>query len=316
MKKLPPILAAMLLIFTMLSAAAGEQYNIRLTVTPFVSKENGLQKDLSYEIKMESGQSAEIDLNVFSAKMTVEKHGEDMSFTFDHDLEMLSGAAVIETHHIILEKYAIAHLRTPTMDAGAWLAVSWGSDEIPLVYQDFIKSISSIYKGVENPRYGVNEDYSVMFNVQSAWEKEEKTLGYTVMDIDGNGTKELLFGEMGPDITGTPIYDLYTIADWEIVHVFDGWDRNRYYLTPDGGIMRQGSDSAFHYFTAYYAYTDGKLQMLRSVIYDANKNSSAPWFVSYISDMDASAAQPVTEDEAKTIMNYYSGQKIEMTPFP
>ena len=33
--------------------------------------------------------------------MTIEKHGEDMSFTFDHDLEMLSGAAVIETHHII-----------------------------------------------------------------------------------------------------------------------------------------------------------------------------------------------------------------------
>ncbi len=316
MKKLLPILAAILLFLTVLSAAAEEQYNIRLTVTPFVSKENGLQKDLSYEIRMESGQSAEIDLNIYTAKMTIEKHGEDMSFTFDHDLEMLSGAAVIETHHIILEKYAIAHLRTPTMDAGAWLAVSWGSDEIPLVYQDFIKSISSIYKGVENPRYGVNEDYSVMFKVQSAWEKEERTLGYTVMDIDGNGTKELLFGEMGPDITGTPIYDLYTIADWELVHVFNGWDRNRYYLTPDGGIMRQGSDSASHSFTSYYAYADGKLQLLRSVIYDANKNSSAPWFVSYISDTDTSAAQPITEYEAKAIMNYYTGTKLDMTPFP
>ena len=152
MKKLLPILAAVFLILTARIAAAEEQYNIRLTVTPFVSKENGLQKDLSYEIKMEPGQSAEIDLNVFSAKMTIEKHGEDLSFTFDHDLEMLSGAAVIETHHIILEKYAIAHLRTAAMDAGAWLAVSWGSGVIPMVYQDFIKSISSIYKGVENPR--------------------------------------------------------------------------------------------------------------------------------------------------------------------
>ena len=316
MKKLLPILAAIFLILTGRPAAAEEQYTIRMIITPFVNKVGGYQEDISYEVKMTSGQSAAIDLRIFTATMTIEKYGNDMAFTFDHDLEMLSGAAVIETHRIILEEYAIAHLRTPTMDAGAWLAVSWGSDAIPVVYQDFINSISSIYKGVGNPRYGTYEDYSVMFNVQSGWEKEEKTLGYTVMDIDGNDTEELLFGELGPDITGTPIYDLYTIADWELVHVFDGWDRNRYYLTPDGGIMRQSSDSAFHYFTAYYAYEDGELHLLRSVIYDRNKNSSEPWFVSYISESDASTAEPITESEAQAIMNYYSGQKIEMTPFP
>ncbi len=316
MKKLLPILAAIFLILTGRPAAAEEQYTIRMIITPFVNKVGGYQEDISYEVKMTSGQSAAIDLRIFTATMTIEKYGNDMAFTFDHDLEMLSGAAVIETHRIILEEYAIAHLRTPTMDAGAWLAVSWGSDAIPVVYQDFINSISSIYKGVGNPRYGTYEDYSVMFNVQSGWEKEEKTLGYTVMDIDGNGTEELLFGELGPDITGTPIYDLYTIADWELVHVLDGWDRNRYYLTPDGGIMRQSSDSAFHYFTAYYAYEDGELHLLRSVIYDWNKNNSEPWFVSYISESDASTAEPITESEAQAIMNYYSGQKIEMTPFP
>lgn len=297
-------------------AAAEEQYIIRLTVTPFVSKVNGLQKDTSYELKMSSGQSTDIDLRIFTTAMTIEKYGDSMAFTFDHDLEMLSGAAVIETHRIILEKYAIAHLCTPTMDAGAWLAVSWGSDEIPMVYQDFINSISSIYKGVESGRYGSYEDYSIMFSVQSGWEKENKTLGYTVMDIDGDGTDELLFGEMHADLTGTPIYDLYTIENNELVHIFDGWDRNRYYLTTDGGFMRQGSNSAFNSFTSYYAYGNGKLQLLRSVIYDSNRNSSAPWFLSYITEMDASSAQSITESEAKTIMSYYTGKQIELTPFP
>ena len=316
MKKFLTFLTALFLILAGRTAAAEEQYTVRLTVTPFASKVNGLQGDISYEVKLSSGQSVTVDLRVFQATITIEKHGEDMAFTFDHDLEMLSGAAVIETRRIVLEKYAIAHLRTPTMDAGAWLAVSWGTDEIPLVYQDFINSISKIYKGVGNARYGTYEDYSVMFEVQSVWEKEEKTLGYAVMDIDGDGTDELLFGEMGPDITGTPIYDLYTIADWELVHVFDGWDRSRYYLTTDGGIMHQGSDSAFHSFTAYYAYANRELQLLRSVIYDWNKNKSEPWFQSFVSEMDASTALPITESEAQAIMDLYSGVQIEMTPFP
>ena len=316
MKKLLPILAVIFLILTGLPAAAEEQYTVRLTITPYVSKVNGLQGDISYEVKLSSGQSVTVDLRVFQATITIEKHGEDMAFTFDHDLEMLSGASVVETHRIILEKYAIAHLKTPTTDAGAWLAVSWGTDEIPLVYQDFINSISKIYKGVGNPRYGTYEDYSVMFEVQSVWEKEERTLGYAVMDIDGDGTDELLFGEMGSDLTGTPIYDLYTIVDWELVHVFDGWDRCPYYLTIDGGIMHKGSSGALHSFRAYYAYENNKLHLLRSVICDWNKNDTEPWFQSFVSEMDASTALPITESEAAAIMDRYSGKEIEMTPFP
>ena len=80
--------------------------------------------------------------------------------------------------------------------------------------------------------------------------------------------------------------------------------------------MHQGSDSAFHSFTAYYAYANRELQLLRSVIYDWNKNKSEPWFQSFVSEMDASTALPITESEAQAIMDLYSGVQIEMTPFP
>ncbi len=315
MKKLLTVLTAVFLIFAGRPAAAEEQYNIGLTITPFNSKVYGLQEDTSYEVKMSSGESVTIDLRVFQAVMTIEKYGEQMAFTFDHDLEMLSGHAVIETHRIILEKNADAHLRTPTMDTGAWLAVSWGADEIPLIYQNFISSISSIYEGNPSGRYGTYEDYSIMFEAQAGRPSEAKTLGYAVMNVDGDGTEELLFGDMHPDAEGTPLYDMYTIVHGELVHVFDGWDRNRYYLTTDNGFMRQGSDSAFRSFSSFYAYERGELILLRSVIYDSEKNSDNPWFLSYMNEYDTSGALPIAQEEAQKILSYYTGTEITLTPF-
>ena len=117
-KKLLILLTAVFLIIAVRSAAAEEQYIIGLLITPYTTRENGLQEDISYEVKVVSGESVPIDLRAFQTVMTIEKHGEDMAFTFDHDLEMLSGSAVIQTRRIILEKNADAHLRTPVMENG------------------------------------------------------------------------------------------------------------------------------------------------------------------------------------------------------
>ena len=315
MKKLLILLTAVFLIIAVRSAAAEEQYIIGLLITPYTTRENGLQEDISYEVKVVSGESVPIDLRAFQTVMTIEKHGEDMTFTFDHDLEMLSGSAVIQTRRIILEKNADAHLRTPVMENGAWLAVSWGSDEIPFIYQNFIRSIRSIYEGKPNARYGAYEDFSIMFAVQSVFPKEEKTLGYAVKDIDGDGTVELLFGDMYPDESGTILYDLYTIEQGELVHVFDGWDRNRYYLTADGGFIRRGSNGAANSFTSFYVYEHGKLHLLRSVICNTEINKDSPWFLSYSSENDLTASLPISDYDALKIFSYYTGMQLELTPF-
>ena len=314
MKKLFFLFLLLTLLLTGI-ASAEESYKVIYTITPFESKVSGPQDPVVKEITIHPGNTVNMDLGVFTTTMTIGKAGDQLAFSFDRDLELFAHGITTEIRKVTLEEYATAHLRTPTRDAGAWLDVSWGPDTIPLIYQDFIRSIRSIYAGNESGRYGAYEDYSVMFNVQSGWEKEMKTLGYTTMDLDGDGTEELLFGEMGHDSTGTPLYDLYTIVQGELVHVFDGWDRSRYYLTEDGGFIHQGSDSAFHYFTAYHIYTNNRLQLLRSVIHDSNKNSSEPWFLSFISEMDASTGMPILESEAKSIMDQSHGLQIEMTPF-
>lgn len=97
------------------------------------------------------------------------------------------------------------------------------------------------------------------------WDYE--TLGYILRDLDGNGVEELIFGENGEGGWDGIVYDLYTIVDGEVVHIFDGWERNRYYLCENGCIARESDGSAFEFSFAYYAYSGAELALIEAVIY-------------------------------------------------
>lgn len=313
MKKYIPLILLVFLFLTQ-TVFAQDIYNVVFMVKPFTGKVSGEHMPEYKYGRMVSGDQITLDLQIMEVTVTAETYGQHLAFSFDKQLELVTDGARAEVQRVILEEEQRVRLRTPTMDAGAELEIFWNRYEMPSVYQDFINSITGILNGAPDPRYNCYDDYSVMFDVQSAWQGE-KTLGYTLRDVEGNEVDELIFGEDINDLTGTPLYDMYTIQNGQLVHVFDGWDRNRYYMAQDGVFIRQGSDSAFHSFTAYYAYGNGKLQLMRSVIYDANRNPSAPWFLSYTSDMDSASAIPISEAEAKTIMGYYSGEKVNLSKF-
>ncbi|MDE6673806.1 MAG: M56 family metallopeptidase, partial [Acetatifactor sp.] len=98
------------------------------------------------------------------------------------------------------------------------------------------------------------------------WDFE--TLGYILRDLDGNGVEELIFGENGEGGWDGIVYDLYTIVDGEVVHIFDGWERNRYYLCENGCIANESDGSAFEFSYAYYAYSGVELALIEAVIYN------------------------------------------------
>lgn len=291
--------------------SAEESYCATFLVTPFESKITGAREP---KVINTEGSSVVLDLQVMEVTAAIEPYGQRLAFSFDHPLELESNGVRAEVTKIILDEGCTAHLRTPTMDAGSDLEIHWINNSTDLLYRDFIHYIGEVLAQRKAGHDSAYEDYSVMFEMQSNWEGE-KTLGYALMDIDGDGVNELLFGEIHPDQTGTVLYDLYTIRSGQIKHVFDGWDRNRYYLTTDGGILRQGSNSAFEFFTSYYVYANGELQLLRSVIHDANKNPDSPWFLSYVSVMDPSMGRPISEEDAQSILDYYSCKQIELIPF-
>ena len=313
MKKYLPLI---LLVFLSLKQIVFAQdiYNVVFMVAPFAGELNGApMPDYKYG-RMVSGDQIILDLRVMVVTVTVEEYGQHLAFSFDKPLEMAADGTRAEVQKVILEEDQRVCLRTPTIDDGADIEITWNRYQTSPVYRDFIRSITGILNGEPDERYAPYEDYSVMFDVQSAWQ-EGKTLGYTFRDVDGNNVDELLFGEMIEDMTGTPLYDMYTIQNGELVHVFDGWDRNRYYLSQSGVFIQQGSDSAFHSFMSYYAYGNGNLRLMRSVIYDWNRNSSSPWFLSYTDDMDSASATPISKDEAQAIMSYYIGRDVNLTRF-
>ena len=197
-------------------------------------------------------------------------------------------------------------------------AVSAQDNEIEPVYRDFLEEIYRIIDGQPTGNLEVEKDYSVVI----AWltgQPASRNIGYTLKDVDGNGVRELLIGEnWGESDDGTVLYDMYTIRDGKLLHVFSGWDRNRYYLCTNGNFLNKGSSGAMQSSTAYYIYAKGDMIFIRSVIYDATMEPEGPWFISYevpyIMDVEPSWTE-ISEKEANELNSRFTTIHLDLTPF-
>lgn len=147
---------------------------------------------------------------------------------------------------------------------------------------------------------------------------EYEVLGYLIQDIDGDGVEELIFGgnSTEPDSAWDGIiYDIYTISDGELIHVLDGWERNRYFLCENGMIANEGSSGAADSNYTYFTFENSELHLVESVIYDGMKDAENPWFYSTESEYDAENADPISEEQAKEIMGNYVYQHPAFIPF-
>ena len=196
--------------------------------------------------------------------------------------------------------------------------VSAQNTETDPLYRDLISEITAILEGQPSGNLKAEEDYSVVISWLTG-QPASVNLGYALKDVDGNGVQELLVGENIPNNNGTVLYDMYTIREGKLLHVFDGWDRNRYYLCSNGNFMNEGSSGAMQSSFAYYIYAKGDMIFIRSVIYDATMEPEGPWFVSYdvpniTADPDA-AFEEISEEEAKVLSGGYRYELLELTPF-
>lgn len=104
------------------------------------------------------------------------------------------------------------------------------------------------------------------------------TAGYLQTDIDGDGVDELILGTTSQDTreNGEPwsynnddqIYDLFTIRDGKLLHVIEGWCRNRYYICGDGVIANEGSGGAATGDLMFYRYNKGEMELIEGVYWD------------------------------------------------
>ena len=96
-----------------------------------------------------------------------------------------------------------------------------------------------------------------------------QNLGYIMIDLDGDGVKELLLGENDPHPNGEYngfIYDLYTCKGDTVKHLFSGGTRNHLILTENNEFINEWSSSSDDYGTIFYKYENSNLQEVESLV--------------------------------------------------
>ena len=116
-----------------------------------------------------------------------------------------------------------------------------------------------------------NADISILVSYATS----PSELGYALLDLDNDGTDELVIAN---DAERQVIYDLYSLVDGKLVHVFTGWDRNSYELREDYRILNIGSNGAASADYVYCHLSNGQLVTDSLIRFDAATDPDHPWF--------------------------------------
>ena len=116
-----------------------------------------------------------------------------------------------------------------------------------------------------------NGDISILVSYATS----PSELGYALLDLDNDGTDELVITN---DAERQVIYDLYSLVDGKLVHVFTGWDRNSYELREGFRILNIGSNGAASADYVYCHLSNGQLVTDSLIRFDAATDPDHPWF--------------------------------------
>lgn len=116
-----------------------------------------------------------------------------------------------------------------------------------------------------------NADISILVSYATS----PSELGYALLDLDNDGTDELVIAN---DAERQVIYDLYSLVDGKLVHVFTGWDRNSYELREGFHILNIGSNGAASADYVYCHLSNGQLVTDSLIRFDAATDPDHPWF--------------------------------------
>ena len=305
MKKVLPIIFILIFVLTGI-ASAEAPFEITIALTSEDAP------DYSASVIVNSGDQIAIRLGETDVMLTVQdKQDGALNFKLEPALDHQDEKYGLATLAYFLQPENAPIELTEPGKTGPKLSISWKEMTMPKPYEELINRVSAVLQGNGE---GSN-DFSVIFPMIAGFGGAENA-GFYVTDLDGDGTPELFLGEFQPGMKAPVFYDMYTLKNGEPVHVFDGWDRSRYYLCENGEIAHEGSNSAFNSFTSISNYVDGGLLLVGSVIYDSSANPNYTWFLSTSSEYEVDAdARPLDESDAKYTLALYPYKQVELDSF-
>lgn len=159
-----------------------------------------------------------------------------------------------------------------------------------------------IYDPTEDTRLNVNLEMYI----------HTGTLGFAYYDVDGNGIDELIIGSVNEYSAPESVFDIYTFADGALIPVVQGWERNEYRVSPSGEIMNLASAGAMNYWYGFYTLENGGLVRDYVLVYNAEENPDAPYYVVYADETQ----QLPTDAEAEAIMSRFENEAIAFDYIP
>ena len=102
--------------------------------------------------------------------------------------------------------------------------------------------ISSYYRAYSSGNTAADYAWSNNISEMIAY---SQNAGYALLDLNGDGTAELVIAGIGTDgFANGMIYDLYTLVNGQPVQLACSQARSRYYLRADGSVLNEGSNGA------------------------------------------------------------------------
>lgn len=122
-----------------------------------------------------------------------------------------------------------------------------------------------------------------------------KSVGMEYLDLDGDGTPELILGQTENEWEDRFLFDIWALQGRKPVLVARGWERNRLYLTYDFvsetyGLYNEGSNSAFESIWRTGTIRNGKVIWEHTLIF--NSESAEIWTLD---------GNPIPEDRGESL---------------
>lgn len=202
-------------------------------------------------------------------------------------------------------------------DATILIDLAWTeiADE-SAIFDEFVETVRAAYvERVETGNYDILDEIEEFLGDPFYYgEKSYQSMGYCYMDIDSNGTEELIFGSIDPTNGGTTIYNVATVRDGKIFQPVEGWTRNSFWYCGDGVIGNYGSGGASHNIYNFYKYNDGELELIEAFNFDYDKTGEDYCFHIKAGQTEEDAVKISKEDRDK-IVEEYGRIEIDLTPF-
>ena len=146
-------------------------------------------------------------------------------------------------------------------------------------------------------------------------------VGFTFMDLDGDGIWELIIGAIQNAEQDPLVFEIWTLKNDAPVMLAQSGSHNRYYLQyaeEDGlwSVAYEAENGAATRAVYYLQLLDGEFMVTQGIVFDAVANEEAPWFMAYDLDWDVSNDTPIDEDIANAVMDVGRSNYIAQEYFP